>query len=365
MAKWASTVTSRWINLFFSPETHLSAVVLALRMLSRLLRSQSPSYTSRYSNVTNGFRIMRDMLPTRWYSAPLLSTLLHLWAGLDTPPFDAEIDAKALVRDVRQLRVTSLTAPVLEVILAIVKAGADDIIRRPAAAADRINYLASLVQCLRAVTAASSDHARVAKLSCADIVEICGNAGIDAFDLSTDAQPASVFPLVSSTSDWCFSHSATTIRLKCAKTDPALDADALLTARIALGAEVLDPLYDIIAHDTLQDPHTMLTILNNAQCEYADEEIAVRSALTSKVLVQLQDAHWRQWLANGAPLISAIVKDILAGLQHDHAVLRTLLIETVEEAITGGLDERHVRELQRSLHRLLLFAYVAFQWQPV
>ncbi|SZF04114.1 unnamed protein product [Blumeria hordei] len=71
--KFARTVTNKWL-LHLLTEDDAEVIILATKILSRLLVVHGSSYISKFTNKTGGFTIMRHRL-RRWWSLPRLWSL--------------------------------------------------------------------------------------------------------------------------------------------------------------------------------------------------------------------------------------------------------------------------------------------------
>ncbi|CEG78631.1 hypothetical protein RMATCC62417_13208 [Rhizopus microsporus] len=81
--RFASTITNRWPLLFFAPNTNPFTALLAIRVLARLFISQGPSYVGKFKSASDGFLILRKLLPAYWNAAQIHETLILLMMGMD------------------------------------------------------------------------------------------------------------------------------------------------------------------------------------------------------------------------------------------------------------------------------------------
>ncbi|RUS32592.1 hypothetical protein BC938DRAFT_475000 [Jimgerdemannia flammicorona] len=99
VSKFANTITNKWPLLFFSEDSNPYAVVLASRILAHLIASQGSMYISKFRVASEGFMVMRRLLPRYWYLTQLYGTLLAIMLGVDIVniPLDANFDLFTLL----------------------------------------------------------------------------------------------------------------------------------------------------------------------------------------------------------------------------------------------------------------------------
>jgi hypothetical protein len=83
VAKFSSTVTNKWALLFFEKDVHPYVVVLALRILCRLLVLQGPAYMMKFRSGTDGMYIMQSLLKNHWNILQVHETLVATLLGMD------------------------------------------------------------------------------------------------------------------------------------------------------------------------------------------------------------------------------------------------------------------------------------------
>ncbi|PWN39528.1 beach-domain-containing protein [Ceraceosorus guamensis] len=79
LAKMATSVSNKWLLLFFHPKAERRAAVLSLSILEKLFASQ-PSYKERF-NATGGIKTMERLLPRFWASPTVLPTCFAMLFG--------------------------------------------------------------------------------------------------------------------------------------------------------------------------------------------------------------------------------------------------------------------------------------------
>lgn len=126
VTKFANTITNKWPLLFFGDNSNPYAVVLAARILSRLLFSQGAMYVSKFRIASEGFLVMKKLLPHYWYLTQLYGTLLAMMLGVDisTVPVDANFDLFTLLtiyKNENSAQQRMLLPEIMSVILALVK----------------------------------------------------------------------------------------------------------------------------------------------------------------------------------------------------------------------------------------------------
>ncbi|CAM0141774.1 unnamed protein product [Umbelopsis sp. WA50703] len=83
VAKFSNTITNKWTLLFFERDVHPYIVVLALRILSRLLVTQGQTYLLKFRTASDGFLIMQKLLRYHWNVLHVHETLLATLFGID------------------------------------------------------------------------------------------------------------------------------------------------------------------------------------------------------------------------------------------------------------------------------------------
>lgn len=81
--KFAVTITNKWPLLFFASNINAFTVVLAARILARLCISQGPPYVNKFRTISEGFLVMRNLLPGYWNLSQLHETLMIMMMGID------------------------------------------------------------------------------------------------------------------------------------------------------------------------------------------------------------------------------------------------------------------------------------------
>lgn len=81
--KFAVTITNKWPLLFFAANINPFTVVLASRILARLCISQGPAYVNKFRTISEGFLVMRNLLPEYWNLSQLHETLMIMMMGID------------------------------------------------------------------------------------------------------------------------------------------------------------------------------------------------------------------------------------------------------------------------------------------
>lgn len=199
LAKFATTITTKWMLLFFlDPAMHPLAVTLSLRILARLLRTQSPSYSLRFRNTTDGFRLMRLLLPRWWREKAVTSTLLAMMAGQDVAsiPMDAELDTLALAD---RFKMTENASHIIQTVLACLRDGIRALEAWPSEATKPIPYLSAIVKCLLGMSARSAEFMSNLQSHFADITKLVISLG-QCVELHQSSPGP--FPLVSAITGW-------------------------------------------------------------------------------------------------------------------------------------------------------------------
>ncbi|GAA5976518.1 hypothetical protein JCM10908_005528 [Rhodotorula pacifica] len=84
LAKWAKHIRPKWLLALLSvPALSEEALVLAIRILVRLLQVQGAAYQAQFANTDGGFTVLRGVVARRPYSDRTLVTLLALLYGYD------------------------------------------------------------------------------------------------------------------------------------------------------------------------------------------------------------------------------------------------------------------------------------------
>ncbi|CEH12533.1 Lysosomal trafficking regulator LYST and related BEACH and WD40 repeat proteins [Ceraceosorus bombacis] len=88
LAKMATSVSNKWLLLFFHPKAERRAAVLSLSILEKLFASQ-PSYKERF-NASGGIKTMERLLPRFWASPTVLPTCFAMLFGRTVDPAGGE-----------------------------------------------------------------------------------------------------------------------------------------------------------------------------------------------------------------------------------------------------------------------------------
>ncbi|KAK0729868.1 hypothetical protein B0H67DRAFT_13762 [Lasiosphaeris hirsuta] len=126
--KFAKTVTNKWL-LYLLAEDDPEIVVYGCKILARLLATQPPSYTAKFSTKTGGFWIMAHRLK-QWWDIPTLWTILFsILFGYDVAniDFDKSFDFFSLLEIFGNSRV--VYPDILPVITAMLQHGLRDILK--------------------------------------------------------------------------------------------------------------------------------------------------------------------------------------------------------------------------------------------
>ncbi|KAF9582747.1 hypothetical protein BGW38_010818, partial [Lunasporangiospora selenospora] len=96
--RFARTITSKWTLLYIENPSNPYGAVLAMRILTRLLYTQGPSYTIRFRNVYIGFLALQSYIPQFWNVVPMIHVVLSLLLGVDIcdVPLRAPLDNDTL-----------------------------------------------------------------------------------------------------------------------------------------------------------------------------------------------------------------------------------------------------------------------------
>ncbi|RCI07112.1 hypothetical protein CU098_000831 [Rhizopus stolonifer] len=81
--RFANTITNKWPLLFFTSNTNPFTVLLASRILARLCVSQGANYINKFRSLSEGFLIMRRLLPAYWNIPQIHETLVLIMMGID------------------------------------------------------------------------------------------------------------------------------------------------------------------------------------------------------------------------------------------------------------------------------------------
>jgi beige protein homolog 1 len=87
--KFARTVTNKWL-LYLMSEDDSEVVVLAAKILARLLFVHGTSYVKKFAEKTNGFAIMRHQLKRWWHVPSLWPVCFSILFGYDVGKLDLE-----------------------------------------------------------------------------------------------------------------------------------------------------------------------------------------------------------------------------------------------------------------------------------
>ncbi|ORX90609.1 beach-domain-containing protein [Basidiobolus meristosporus CBS 931.73] len=94
ISRFASTITSRWPLLFIESHLNSYTVVLATRLLARLLYTQGPVYVNKFRVASEGFAVLEKLLPEHWYLCQLYPAVISILLGVDiaTVPIVSRFD---------------------------------------------------------------------------------------------------------------------------------------------------------------------------------------------------------------------------------------------------------------------------------
>ncbi|OAD02252.1 hypothetical protein MUCCIDRAFT_143984 [Mucor lusitanicus CBS 277.49] len=87
ISKFATTITNKWPLLFFAPNLNPFTVVLAARILARICITQGPAYVQKFRSTSEGFLVLRHLLPAYWHLTQLHETLMLLMIGIDVAEY--------------------------------------------------------------------------------------------------------------------------------------------------------------------------------------------------------------------------------------------------------------------------------------
>lgn len=99
VAKYSSTITNKWALLFFEKDVHPYIVVLALRILCRLLVLQGPAYMMKFRSGTDGMFIMQSLLKNHWNVLQVHEALVATLFGMDIAdiPLQGSVDFSRII----------------------------------------------------------------------------------------------------------------------------------------------------------------------------------------------------------------------------------------------------------------------------
>lgn len=81
--KFSATITNKWPLLFFAPNLDPYTVVLAARIFARICITEGPAYVQKFRSTSEGFVVLRNLLPHYWYLSQLQETLIIMMVGID------------------------------------------------------------------------------------------------------------------------------------------------------------------------------------------------------------------------------------------------------------------------------------------
>ncbi|KAF7722919.1 hypothetical protein EC973_002599 [Apophysomyces ossiformis] len=123
VSKFAVTITNKWPLLFFAPNINQHTVVLAARILARLLVTQGPTYISKFRLASEGFLVMAELLPHYWNLLQLNQILLTAMMGIDIAGVPLQCDSRQLNDRLRSAQTKFLIPDMILVIIALWKEG--------------------------------------------------------------------------------------------------------------------------------------------------------------------------------------------------------------------------------------------------
>ncbi|KAB5562922.1 hypothetical protein GE09DRAFT_764165 [Coniochaeta sp. 2T2.1] len=126
--KFAKTVTNKWL-LYLLGEDDPAIVVYGCKILARLLVTQPPGYTSKFSTKTGGFWIMAHRLKQWWDIPTLWAILFSIMFGYDVAEinFDRSFEFYSLLEIFSERKVVH--PDVLPVMTAMLQHGLRDILK--------------------------------------------------------------------------------------------------------------------------------------------------------------------------------------------------------------------------------------------
>lgn len=83
VAKFAVTITNRWSLLYLALGMHPRTVLLALRILARILLTQGHGYIAKFRMASDGFLVLARLLPDHWYLTQVHEVAIALLFGID------------------------------------------------------------------------------------------------------------------------------------------------------------------------------------------------------------------------------------------------------------------------------------------
>ncbi|GAN06509.1 beige/BEACH domain-containing protein [Mucor ambiguus] len=87
ISKFATTITNKWPLLFFAPNLNPFTVVLTARILARICITQGPAYVHKFRSTSEGFLVLRYLLPAYWHLTQLHETLMLMMVGIDVAEY--------------------------------------------------------------------------------------------------------------------------------------------------------------------------------------------------------------------------------------------------------------------------------------
>lgn len=130
--KFASTITNRWPLLFFGPHLHPFTVVLASRIVSRILINQGPTYVNKFRQTSEGFTILTKLLPHYWHLVQLHQVLTITMMGADISlfPLHKTFDIEDLKLCLRSDSSKFMIPDLLPIVIGLLKEGMADALAR-------------------------------------------------------------------------------------------------------------------------------------------------------------------------------------------------------------------------------------------
>jgi hypothetical protein len=83
ISKFSSTITNKWPLLFFAPNLNPFTVILAARIFARICITEGPAYVQKFKSTSEGFVVLRNLLPHYWNLSQLQETLILMMVGID------------------------------------------------------------------------------------------------------------------------------------------------------------------------------------------------------------------------------------------------------------------------------------------
>lgn len=123
--KFANTITNRWPLLFFGPHLHPYTVVLASRIVSRILTNQGPSYVNKFRQTSEGFTILNKLLPHYWHLVQLhqVLTITMMGADISSFPLQKSFDIEDLKLCLRSDSSKFMIPDLLPIVIGLLKEG--------------------------------------------------------------------------------------------------------------------------------------------------------------------------------------------------------------------------------------------------